>query len=193
MGHLDEAFKYEDQLGPLWDVQILGNSTAPDNITKIKFKVQDASIPFHKLVAERKFSGHTFWKGIEDLDSLQITLRESPDFSTFKFFNSWQNKVYDYKKRVFNVQKNETDVLYDICITFYNGTQADTVEEWKNADSIIRSDRGHLNFTRTLNKPTYKFMFYNCKILGLDTLSLNYDGNPLLYTVNLLPETYDLI
>jgi hypothetical protein len=45
--------------------------------------------------------------------------------------------------------------------------------------------------TNMENIPSFKFKFYNCKLVGLDPLTVNYEGNPISYSVTILPETYD--
>lgn len=186
---LDEAFNCEDQLGPMWDFNIIPGADSPKNIEKMKFKVQDVTLPTYKLVAERKLSGEVMWKGIEDLTELTITIRESPDFSTFRFFRDWMDKFYDYDNRVFKT-KESTD-LYDIQIKFYMSGKVEDTSEYNYA-SYYLLDKNAVVINPVIDDFTQRFIFYNCRILGIDTISLSYTGEPLTYSITILPESYTI-
>jgi len=166
MSVIDSVYRYEDQLASNWDLQI--DSPEGAVLSKIKYKVISTSIPFQKFQVERKKSGETIFKGVEEADTFTITLRESPDFTSFLFFQTWMDLFYDRIKRVFRVFPSEALYwlsLYNVQITFYR-------------DNFIPSGVCLATF---------------CKPVGIETLSLDYSGNPLVFTVTLQPERIVLL
>jgi hypothetical protein len=181
MGYLDDSFSQEDQLSNLWEMKILNGQ----NKEKITFKVQDVKLPFLKLEAKRSFSGLIYWDTFIDVESVQMTIRESSDFSTFQFFQNWMDKIFDSKKRVFLVQEKENYRNYDFSITFYN--PGDLKSALKSLPSTYLSNIPGVN-SKPNEKPKIEFTMLNCRIIGLDDLTLDYEGGPLNYGVTILPE-----
>lgn len=172
MGVLDSAYKYEDQLANQWDLNLLKSGT----FDKIKFKVTDVSFPFTKFDVARKYSGETHFKSVEEVPELTITLRESPDFSTYTFFKNWRNSFYDPDERVYKVFNSKSDYysqLYDFEIAFY-----------KSAPIAIPLPYVDIN----LAKQSFSLYAYYCKPVGLDILTLDYDGKPLTFSITMQPE-----
>jgi len=191
MGYIEDVFKYEDQNGAFWEGKIIPKKPLNNDSKKLTFKTQEITLPFFKLKTERQMSGLIPWLGVEDLNELSITLRESDDFSTIKFFEELKSKIYDYEKRCFKVQKNEEDCLVDIEVLFFKGGNIKDSVEWRNANLWIRNQTWSVQ--TIIDKPSIKITYKNCKLLGLDPLSLDYSGtNPITYVVNLMPESYKI-
>jgi len=193
MGYLDDAFKYEDQLQSCWDFSIVDKTS----FSHLKFKVQDTNIPMYKFTVERKITGELLYKALEDLDSLTITFRESSDFSTFDYFNNWYNFIYDFKQRCFKTMSNDiTDSLRNFKVTLYQRYNAEDWNEYTTpmdySSSVNNINAKQAFKTKPDEKELHSFNLHNCRIIGLDTVSLDYNsGAPLTYTVNILPETID--
>ena len=172
MGVLDSAYKYEDQLANQWDLNLLKSGT----FDKLKFKVIDVSFPFPKFEIARKYSGETHFKAVEEVTELTVTLRESPDFSTYTFFKDWCDSFYDSNNRVYKVFNSKSDYysqLYDFEIAFY-----------RSAPVAIPVPYVDVN----LSYPSFSLYAYYCKPVGVETLSLDYDGKPLSFSVTMQPE-----
>lgn len=191
MGYIEDVFQYEDQQGALWEVRIIPKKASDNDPKILTFKTQEITIPFFKLKAERQLSGLIPWMGVEEINELSFMLRESIDFSTIKFFEELRSKIYDYKKRCFIVQKNENDYLPDIEVSFLKPGNIEDSNEWKYAYHWIRDETWK---SQTIyNEPSIKIMYKNCKIIGFDSLSLSYSaGEPVSYSITMLPETYEI-
>jgi len=170
MGTIESAYKYEDQLSSQWDLKIHSLDGKAD---KIKFKVQSTSIPFSSFDVERKKSGELAFKGYKEIDNFSVTLRESSDFSTFKFFQDWQDKFYNRDTRTFNTFYSKADYyksLYNIEITFYVGMVIAIGIPYIDVDTM---------------RPSYSFFGSNCKPIAIENLSLDYSGSgPLVFSVS---------
>jgi hypothetical protein len=195
MGVIESTYKYDDQLGSQWDLKI---HSLTGEETKLKFKVQTTNLPLPSLVVERKKSGETVYKSYNEVDDFSVTLRESPDFSTYKFFQSWQDLFYDRSKRVF---KNFTNLasyqksLYNVEVTFYKGT----LIAFPDSTAIIPSEvysllnaKFDISSKTEFTIPTYSFYATNCKPINIDTVSLDYTGQPLLFTVHFKAEQINI-
>ena len=118
MGYIEDVYQYEDQISTLWDLKIIPPKGFGIDSEKLQYKIQDCNIPFLNLKAERMYDYNIMWTGIEDLQNLSFTIRESNDFSSLMFFETLIDKIYDYKNRVFRVLKSQSDSLIDIEISF---------------------------------------------------------------------------
>lgn len=191
MGYIEDVFQYEDQLGALWEVRIIPKKSSNVDSKILTFKTQEMTIPFFRFKVERQLSGLIPWMGVEDLNELSITLRESVDFSTIKFFEELKSKIYDYKERRFLVQKNENDYLVDIEASFFKPGSIEQSIEWRNADLWVKNQTWQ---TQTIyDEPSIKIIYKNCKLIGFDNLNLSYTGGEaIVYSVTLMPETYEI-
>jgi hypothetical protein len=174
MGLIDSLFKYDDQLASEWDLQIVSGNTSVS--LQIPYKVVSTSLPFQNFKIERKPSGETVIKGIEEPEAFSITLRESPDFSIYKFFQGWMDRFYNRKTRTFNTFASIAEYnsyLYTVQLTFYHGAAFTT---------------GISYFSKNTDITSIGYNCLNCKPIGLEALSLDYNGAPLQFVVNLLPE-----
>lgn len=191
MGYIEDVFQYEDQLGALWEVSIIPKKSSNNDPKILTFKTQEITIPFFRFKVERQLSGLIPWMGVEDLNELSITLRESVDFSTIKFFEELKSKIYDYEKRHFIVQENENDYLVDVEASFFKPGNIENSNEWKYAYNWIRDETWK---SQTIyNEPSIKIIYKNCKFVGFDNLNLSYaSGEPIVYSVTLMPETYEI-
>ena len=172
MGVVESVYKYEDQLANQWDFKIYSLGT--DN--GLRFKVQDVTNPFLKFNVERKFSGETVIKTVEEVEPITITFRESPNAAVYDFFKTWMDKFYDQENRVFKVFHDlgsYHNALYDVELTFYKSAPLAISIPYVDVD---------------LASPGFSFLGTNCKPIGLETISLDYQGNPVLFSVSLLPE-----
>lgn len=173
MGYLDAAYRNEDQLGVLWDFEV--KSPNPF-VEKLKYKIIDASIPFFKFTTERKFSGETVIKEIEEPAEFSITIRESSDISTYTFFEKWMDLFYDSDARVFRKfasRQNYESCKYDCDLVMYKPPILAVGLPYVDVD---------------FSKPNAVFHAYKCLPVGIDPVSFNYSGEPIQYTVTLLAE-----
>ena len=175
--NLDSVYNQEDQISSLWDLKI---NTLDGSFDKLKFKVQDVSFPFPQINVKRKFSGETAFEDFTEVDAVTLTLRESPDFSSYTFFKKWMDIFYDEEKRVFNTftdYKTYKQYLYGMTITFYEGSLLTT-------SLPLLEDK--------FAKPSFIASCIACKPIGISALSLSYDGGPLIYSLSIQPETVKL-
>jgi len=197
MGHLDDAFYYADQLTSRWELIILDNEYSQNNF---KTRVQDVSIPMYKLNAERKITGHTMYKTLEDLGEITLTMRETPSFLIYNYFKDWFNVVYDLENRCFRVITNTSDAFREVRLVFKQGLIANEIgsayTNYAKSTANIFKDLSIESFDKSTNNKEEKdgtyFTLHNCKIIGLDALSVDYaSGTPLTFSVTILPEAMD--
>lgn len=188
MSIIDQAFKTEYQLNNQWDLFFVDSL----NADTMHFRVVDTSIPFYKLEVETKLTGEKFYKSLTEIDSVNITIREKIDFSTFTFFENWFNSVYDRKNRVFKVIYNENEeVLRNFNLVFYKplATALDT--------ALTLGTPFFQNIsTPSINppKPAFTIKLKGCRLVGISDLSLSYDsGGPLTYSVELKPQEIEYV
>lgn len=192
MGYLDSAYRQEVQLANQWHFAI-----DDFNADKLVFRVQDVSIPFYKLELETKPTGEKMIKKFVDIEEVTLTIRESNDFSTFKYFQKWSDQFYDRQKRVFKKPViGQTGGLEGLFTTALNTmTRNCTLTFFKSNPlaasipyaSTISATVG-INLDSLFEKPAQRIQLINCKIVGIENLSLDYEGNALVYSITLNPE-----
>ncbi len=196
MAYLESAYNTDNQLANQWEI-------SEDNMVAVpsfKYRVESVNMPFYKLEVETKPSGEKVWKSLTEISEITMTLRESPDFSIYTYFHDWFGKFYDLENRVFKKQETYTGggaFSFDQYINHKNFTLkfyqlspfplsvplAGTYGELLNLGSSALESAGI-----TAEKSTMEFHLKNCKILGIDNLSLSYEGNPLQFSISMIAQ-----
>ena len=122
------------------------------------FLARSVSLPFWKPETEsHKGSGDKYYTGMnKDLD-FSIEFTETASFTCLRYFNRWQDLVFDKTKMLFNTGLFKRNII----VTFVKMTKA-------NPDTVLA-----------------KFTLVNCAVKDIDDYSLSYDsGEPLITKVN---------
>jgi hypothetical protein len=175
MGFLESIYKIEPQLASQWELSF-------DDSTDIVYKVQDVTLPSYQLTVETKHTGQKVYKALEEPGNITMTIREDVDFGTYNFFYTWFTSVYDLTKRVFKKQQSIKTNLKSAKLIFLrnNPTALNTPRTGNIPDNLSPGF--------TIDTTSVEFDLIDCKIVGIDSLSLDYSGNPLLFSVTIIPE-----
>lgn len=163
---LDQINRMSFQLKNQWEFEI------QDADERMKFKIRNANLPFLKLSVENSATGLKYYSGFEPEEGFSMEFMETTDFSTYNYFQSWLDLVFDRKNMVFRSEmKGEAFIHRNATLTLYGFTGRAKV---LGAIPIRRGE-----------SISQKFLFENLKVLGLDAISFDYEsGEPLIYTVN---------
>lgn len=182
MGYLESCYRYENQFANQWDLFI-------DDNPNIRFRIQDSNIPFYQLVTETLKTGKKIYKELKEVEEVTFTVRESPSFNIFDYFNDWFSKFYDLENRVFKKQLTEYVNHKDITLKFYKTPFLDLkVPGLSTVQGTLDALTGKQDEFVTLLDSAFVINLKNCKIIGLDTLSMSYEAGPLLYNITVIPE-----
>jgi len=177
MGFLESAYKIEPQLANQWEL-----SFNDVNGRDIVYKVQDVSLPSYQLTIDTKHTGQKVYKALEEPGNITMTIREDINFGTYNFFYTWFTSVYDLTNRVFKKHLSTNETIKSAKLVFLR----------TNPTALNIPYTGSMPFNLipgfAIDTPSVEFELVDCKIAGVDAVSLDYSGNPLLFSVTLVPE-----
>lgn len=182
MGFLESVYNIEPQLANQWELTFT-DFAAYDMI----FKVQEVNLPSYKFEVETKHTGQKVYKRLEEPGEISMTLRVDDGFKTYKFFYDWFTSVYDLTNRVFKKHFSDIAIEKTAKLTFYRMfPTALTVPLIGSIPFVDRIPKS--SFLQNTGIPSAEFELKNCKIIGLDSIQLDYTGNPLLISLIMNPE-----
>jgi hypothetical protein len=150
----------EHQKKTYWDFYFL------DNIF-FKFRIKSMNLPLPKFEIETRSTWENFYKELSLNTTFDIEIYEDIAFSTYAYFQTWRNLVYDMNTRRFisYVPNTPNPILKTAQLNYYpTGSVIDV-------------------------PPTKVFTLQNVRFIGLSELANDYeDGSGRVYTVSLAYE-----
>ena len=175
----DIFYETDNQLSTFWDVEILNS----ENIPKLKTRVISSTIPFLQINIERRLSGILSFKDVTFPEEFSITLRESSNFTVYKFFKEWISKFYNEEENTFKTFESKTAYLQNLLnlkFTFYRGN---------NIALGVGTGIEGVEFKKDTMEESFSFYAKNCKPIGFNNIDLQYDsGSALEITINMIAE-----
>lgn len=175
----DIFYETDNQISILWDIEVLNSN----NASLLKTRVVSSTIPFLKINSERRLSGLISFKDISFPDEFSITLRESSNFSVYKFFKEWMSKFYNEEENTFKTFSSKSEYeqnLLNLKFTFYRGKSI--------AFGIGTAIEG-VQIEKDTMEESFSFYAKNCKPVGFNDIDLQYDsGSALEITINMIAE-----
>ncbi len=127
----------------------------------LEFLIKDVSLPFIKLETETLKSGEKVYIGYRDFDSFTISVNETVGMDTIKFFQDWQDSIFDKATKKFK----KGDKTKEMTLTLF---------DYQLTPSLFNL----LGYTEV---PTYKFDFKGVKLLGIGEKNFSYEDTSQLY------------
>ena len=175
----DIFYETDNQLSTLWDLEVLNSDKTP----LLKTRIVESTIPFTQLNTERKFSGKVFFKDVTYPDEFSITLRESSNFTVYKFFKEVLDKFYDFEQNTFKTFSSKSEYeqnLLNLKFSFYKG---------KSIAFGIGTGIEGVEIKKDTMEESYSFFAINCLPLSISDINLSYEsGDALQVTINMTAE-----
>jgi hypothetical protein len=110
MGTIDRLLSNELQLTNKFELSFTDN---PD----LTYFVKSTNLPIPGLSQEVLPFGNKKLTGYVPVETVTITFWETVDLAVYSFFREWQEKIFDFDKKVFKVLQSEYDKYKTATIT----------------------------------------------------------------------------
>jgi hypothetical protein len=157
---LEEVQKLNFQLQNLWTFDIYSFFSYPppalnpqgqsvfapsDFNNSMRFRIQSINLPRFKLETERQMNGDIYYSGFTFEDTVSMTIFETADMASHKYFYDWMNVIFDrttmrfrvidefkknsaFRKGVLKLYNYEANTWSIISSTLFNSTIKNMVE-----------------------------------------------------------------